>query len=203
MSPSLNVFLRFLWYIVSRLLIWGAVIGLVALAFFAAMDYMNIQTLVKDGLHVRAGVVIQNEDPTLLSKVFSKSFLEKDDLLKSTAYQHYDVKNFDYKADVGFALILPWNNSVTLRVTEEVTGINADVYAASKNTEDVSDAPPQWDNAVYDLTVTRFEDNWRIVGMELVELLPKPTPSPTKTPSESPTPSPTEEIINPEDIIED
>ncbi len=205
MSPSLKVFLRFLWFIVSRLLIWGAVVGLVVLAFFAAMDYMNIQTLVKDGLQVRAQVVIEKEDPTLLSKVFSKNFLEKDELLKSTAYQPYKVSDFDYKASVGFALIMPWQKSVTLRVTEEVTGIDAEIYTASEENTELSPTPPEWDNAVYDVTIIRYEDNWRIVGMELMELLPKPTPSPSPSPSATatPTPTPTVTELDPEEIIED
>jgi hypothetical protein len=164
---------------------------------------MNIQTLVKDGLAVRADVVLSDDDdPTLLSKVFAKSFLEQDTLLRSTAYQPFDVSEFDYKSDVGFALVLPWQSTVTIRVTEKVTDIQAELYATEED-QPTQLTVPSWDNGIYDVTVTRYEDNWRIVSMTLVEMLPQPTltpsPSVTATPELSPTPS----AENPDEIIED
>lgn len=203
MSPSVRVVLRFLWFFLTRLLICGLVVGLVALAFFAALDYMSIQTLVKDGLQVRAEVVIKGEDPSLLSKVFSKSFLEQDTLLNSTAYQPFDVSSYDYKANIGLSLVLPWQSTVSLRVTEEVSDIEAELHSEPEDEEITDIAVPYWDNGVYNLTLKRYEDSWRIVSMDLVEMLPKPTPTaaPSATPSPSPTPSPTPE--DPEDIIED
>lgn len=202
MSPSFRVVFRFAWFFLTRLLICGFVVGLVALSFFAAMDYMNIQTLVKDGLAVRADVVIQGDDPTLLSKVFSKSFLEQDTILKSTAYQPFDVSEFDYKSDVGFALVLPWQNTATVRVTEEVTHIVAELYATEEGQESDTVAP-YWDNGLYDVTLTRYEDNWRIVSMKLVEALPQETPTPAPSVSATPSPTPTATAQIPEEIIED
>jgi len=203
LSPSVRVVLRFLWFFLTRLLICGIVVGLVALAFFAALDYMSIQTLVKDGLQVRAEVVIKNEDPSLLSKVFSKNFLEQDTLLKSTAYEPFDVSSYDYNADIGLALVLPWQKTVTIRVTEEVSDIEAELYDEPEDKETADMAAPYWDNGIYNVTLTRYEDSWRIISMDLVEMLPKPTPTPAPsvTPTPSPTPSPTPQ--DPEDIIED
>ncbi len=202
MSSSVRVVLRFLWFFLTRLLICGLVIGLVVLAFFAAMDYMNIQTLVKDGLQVRADVVLKGDDPSLLSKVFSKSFLEQDTLLKSTIYQPYDVQGYDYKSDVGFGLVLPWQNAATIRVTEKVTDIKAELYATEEETT-VQPTAPLWDNGIYDVTVMRYEDNWRIVSMKLVEMLPQPTPTPVPSPLATPAPTPSPTAENPEEIIED
>jgi len=201
LSPSVRVVLRFLWFFLTRLLICGVVVGLVALAFFAAMDYMSIQTLVKDGLQVRAEVVIKGEAPSLLSKVFSKSFLEQDALLKSTAYQPFIVSDFDYKADIGLALIFPWQNSVTVRVTEEVTDIVAEL--ASEEEEATNATVPDWDNGIYNVKLTRYEKSWRIISMELVKMLPKPTFSPDLSDTPKPSSSPTLTAENPEDIIED
>ena len=185
--------LRFLWYLVTRLLIWAAVIGIIVLSFFAAMDYMNAQILVKDGLKARAEVIIKGTDPTALSKVFSKSFLEQDQMLNSDVYRQYIVSDFDYAVDVNFALIFPWQSVVKLRVSEEVSDIDAEVYASTENAGQISETPPQWDNAVYEITLSRYEDNWRIITMEMVEHLPAPTPSPSPSPtiSVSPSASPT------------
>ena len=119
MPPKLTLVLRFLWYLFSRILIWAVAAALVVLSFFAAMDYMNVQILVKDGLQLRAKVIIQGDDPTALSKVFSRNFLEQDALLSSSVYRSYSIKNVDYSAKVDFQLIMPWQNAVELTVTEE------------------------------------------------------------------------------------
>lgn len=200
MPTAVRVVLRFLWYFVSRLLVWALAIGFIVLAFFAAMDYMNVRILTSDGLQVRAAVIIQGEDPTTLSKVFSKGFLEQDTMLNSDKYQDYLVSDFDYEIEIGFGLILPWQNTAKLRVTEQVLKIKAEVYTSNEKTETVSETPPAWENAVYDITLARYEDNWRIVGMEQIEVLPQPTPSPTATnvPSAAtptPEPEPIEEPI--------
>lgn len=203
MSPTLTVVLRFLWFFFSRLLLAGLVVGLVMLSFFAAMDYMNVQVLTKDGMNLRADVIIHGDDPTPMSKIFSKSFLEQDILLNSTAYRPYLVSGFDYKADIGFALILPWQNTVTLRVAEQITNIKAELFVMADGGDGVPETPPDWDNAVYEVTLMRYEDNWRIVSMELIEILPKPSPSPTPTPDETPAPTPAPTETPAAEIIED
>lgn len=124
MPPKLTIVLRFLWYLFSRIVIWAIAAALVVLSFFAAMDYMNAQILVKDGLQLRAKVIIQGDDPTALSRVFSRSFLEQDALLSSSVYRSYSIKNIDYSAKVDFQLILPWQNAIELTVTEEIKRID-------------------------------------------------------------------------------
>lgn len=181
MPTAVRVVLRFIWYLVSRLLVWALAIGFVVLAFFAAMDYMNVRILTSDGLQVRAAVIIQGEDPTALSKVFSKGFLEQDTMLNSDKYQDYLVSDFEYDIEIGFSLILPWQNTTTLRVTEQIPKIKAEVYTSNEMTETTSETPPAWENAIYNIALTRYEDNWRIVSMEQIEVLPQPSPSPTTT----------------------
>ncbi len=189
MSSGTGIALRFIWYLLSRLLVGAAIVGLVVLSFFVGMDYMNVQTLVKDGLHVRADVILTNSDSTTLSKVFSQNFLENDSLLASNIYRPYDISAYNYSADVGFAVIMPWSKTVAIEVTEKVTGIKGDLYATSDTS--LSETPPGWVNAVYKVTLMRYENNWRIVAMEQTEVLPVPTPSPTATPLPSPSPSAT------------
>jgi hypothetical protein len=182
-------------------LTWAIAISLVVLAFFAAMDYMNVRILVHDGLQSRAATVIEGEDPTTLSKVFSKGFLESDELLNSDAYQPYNITDYDYDLDVGFALILPWQKQATLTVTESVTDIEGKLYVASDS--GISETPPLWTGAVYTLQVVRYEDNWRIVSMETVELLPTPPPTPTPSPTAEPSPTPTQSADPDAEIIND
>lgn len=190
MPPTMRVVFRFLWYVFSRIILWGIAVALVVLAFYAAMDFMNAQILVKDGLQLRAEVIIKGDDPTSLSKVFSKSFLEQDALLSSGTYRSYAISDLDYSADVGFHLIMPWQSAITLRVTEEVTGIEGTPLGSAEGDGALSETPPYWQNAVYNVRLIRYEGNWRIISMDLVESLPMPTPSPSPTPGLTPTPSP-------------
>lgn len=173
-------FFKFLWYLLSRALIWALGVGLVVLAFFMAMDYMNASTLTKDGMQVRAEVVIEGSDPSTLTKVFSKAFLESDTLLTSNAYLPYKVSDFDYKADSNIDLIFPWQDSVTLRITEKVSNIQAQVTPDPDS--GLSDSPPAWQNAIYDVKLVRYEGGWRITSMSTVKILP---PSPTPTPADT------------------
>ncbi len=203
LSPTWGVVLRFLWYFFSRLILIALIIGLVLLSFFAAMDYMNVQVLIKDGLNLRADVVIKGNDPTALIKVFSKNFLEHDMLLNTDAYRPYIVSSYEHNVKTGFAVILPWHNTVKLRVTEEITKIRGELYVIADQTVELNETPPEWDNAVYDITLMRFEDNWRIASLELVEMLPKPPPAPDPTLTPVLEPVSTDLIINSEEIIED
>jgi hypothetical protein len=175
LSSAMQVLLKFLWYLFSRLIIWGAAVGLVFLAFFMAMDYMDASVLTKDGMQVRAEVIIKRSDPTTLSKVFSKGFLENDGMLKSSEYLQYQVSDFDYSAETGFALIFPWQNTVTLSVTEKVTNIKAQPAPGADSS--LSETPPGWENAIYNVQLVRYEDSWRIVSMELARVIPAPTPT--------------------------
>lgn len=203
MSPTWSVVLRFTWFLLSRLFLVCCVIGLVLLSFYAAMDYMNVQVLTKDGLNLRADVIIKGDDPTPLSRMFTKNFLDNDVLLYSDAYRPYIVSSYDYKAHIDFALIWPWQNAVTLRVSEQVSKIRAELFVMTESGLGLSETAPEWDNAIYDVTLMRYEDNWRIVSMELVELLPKPSPTPTPIPTPTPTLTPTPSPIDTADIIED
>jgi len=209
LPPKLTLVLRFLWYLFSRILIWAVAAALIVLSFFAAMDYMNVQILVKDGLQLRAKVIIQGEDPTALSKVFSRNFLEQDALLSSNVYRSYSIKNVDYNAKVGFQLIMPWQNAVELTVTEEIKRIDGTLAGGAEKSSTLSETPPPWQNAVYRVRLVRYEDNWRIVSMTQVKALPSPTPSPTPKPAPTATPrtaivpSPDSDTAEATEVIED
>ena len=183
-SDSTRKFLRFIWYLFSRILVWLAVIPLIVLSFFAAMDYMNVRILTSDGLEARAGVIIAGDDPTPLSKVFSKGFLENDTMLNSDIYRQYIVSDFDYDIKLPVVIIMPWKKTVDLRITETVSNIDAEIYSGAENAAEISETPPAWQNASYDISLVRYENNWRIVGMELVELTPTPTPTPSEETTE-------------------
>jgi len=176
---------RFFRYLAGRLVLLGIAVGLVILAFFVCMDYMNINVLVRDGFYKRAATIIMEEDPSVLVKVFTKSFIDKDTLLKSRTYADYVVRGFNHKVDVDFRIIFPWDNVVEVTMTEKISYIDGELPEESipEGATGVDTAPPEWQDGRYKLTLVRAESVWKIAGMELVEALPKPEPSPSPSPS--------------------
>ena len=69
---------RFLWYIAKRLLGLTILAGVLIIAFYLAMNTANITILLKDGMAMRAEVVMKQEDPTDLTKYFDENFLQVD-----------------------------------------------------------------------------------------------------------------------------
>lgn len=184
---------RFFRYLAGRLVILGIAVGLIVLSFFICMDYMNINVLVRDGFYKRAATIIMEEDPSVLVKVFTKSFIDKDTLLKSQTYADYVIRGFNHKVDVDFKVIFPWDRVVQVTMTERISYIDGELpkELIPEGATDVDTAPPEWKDGRYTLTLVRVEDNWKINGMELIEELPKPKPTATPTPSNTATPTAT------------
>lgn len=175
---------RFFKYLLSRIIILGIAAAFVVLSFFVCMDYMNVNILIRDGFYKRAATVMQiNGDPSILVKVFTKSFIDKDTLLSSHEYDDYIIRGFNHKLDVDFKLIFPWDRYIQIDITEKIPDIDGELPSEEEDDSAKSIQPPLWQDARYRLTLARDEDNWRITGMELLEKLPKPVESPSQTPA--------------------
>ena len=57
---------RFLWYIAKRLLGLTILLGVLIIAFYMAMNTANITILLKDGMAMRAEVIMKQEDEAQL-----------------------------------------------------------------------------------------------------------------------------------------
>lgn len=175
---------RFFKYLLSRIIILGIAAFFVVIAFFVCMDYMNVNILIRDGFYKRAATIMHiNDDPSILVKVFTKSFIDKDTLLSSHEYDDYIVRGFNHKLDVDFKLIFPWDRYIQIDITEKISDIDGELPSEEEGAKSIQ--PPPWQDALYRLTLARDEDNWRITGMELLEKLPKPVESESQKPSES------------------
>ena len=73
---------RFLWYIAKRLLGLTILLGVLIIAFYMAMNTANITILLKDGMAMRAEVIMKQEDEAQLEKYFEENFLQVDTTLK-------------------------------------------------------------------------------------------------------------------------
>lgn len=160
-------------YIVKRFGLYLLILFLLVFAFLLSMDYMTVNTLLKDSFLLRAKVVMQGEDESELTNVFSKTFLQNDAKLTSTIYDNYNVLNFIYEMDVNFTLIFPWQNEVKIIVTERVPYIDGELLNAdTSNTNDDSQLP-QWQDGIYLIALVRSDGNWKITKMETLKLLDK------------------------------
>lgn len=102
---------RFLWYIAKRLLGLTLLVGVLVIAFYMAMNTANITILLKDGMAMRAEVVMMEENPEQLSKYFEDNFLQVDTVLNIGLSGQLPVQRLQHHrhrppADGGVALVL-------------------------------------------------------------------------------------------------
>ncbi len=175
MKDWVDYLLRFLFYIIGKLLLLLLVATLLVFSFMAAKDYMNINVLISDGLKARAGVVLEGEEAANLSQIFTDAYLRQDDRLKDDTYDEYVVRSYLQDIDIGFKLIWPWQQKVTVRVSETITQIDGEL-PEDRQTEDMTEEdirPPEWEGAVYMVTLERHETAWRITDMEWLSEAPE------------------------------
>jgi len=181
---------KFGWYLL--------IIILIIFGLFLSMDYMTVNTLVKDSFLLRAKVVMQGEDESELTNVFSKTFLQNDAKLDSTIYNDYNISNFIYDMEVGFTFIFPWQNEVKVIATERVSYVEGEPTASdTSSSEDEDGEVPEWQDGIYRITLIRSDGNWKITEMETIKLLDKeepitqasPIPSESADPNVSPSAS--------------
>lgn len=184
-------------YIVKRISLYLLILFLLVFGFFLSMDYMTVNTLLKDSFLLRAKVVMQDEDQSELTNVFSKTFLQNDAKLASTIYDNYNIINFIYEMDVGFTLIFPWQNEVKVIAIERVPYVDGELLTTDTSGTSTDSKIPEWQDGMYAITLVRSDGNWKITKMQTMKLLDKekpitqasPVPSASVSPSASLSPS--------------
>ncbi len=165
---------RFTGWLAGVLLIAALVTGLAIITFFEAMNYSNIQIVLKGGMAYRAQVITGVGTDTDRLSFFTGNLQESDevhgtmDAPKGT-YAPYNVVGFDHRLDIGFAWIWPRQRTVTLEVTETITHFDgrakaaeAEALVAARGAEAVY--PPAWGTARYRVTLQQDAGTkqWRI-----------------------------------------
>ena len=172
---------RFLWFVTSRMF-WTTVIsGVLIVSFYLAMNVANIYVLLHDGLDARAGVVLVQKDPTELTKFFRKDFLENDQLLRvgmseTSPYASYDIRGYEHSMTLEWVWSWPWESVARATVVESVPRIDGKVKAARRDAMfalrgEAAETPPPWETARYQVTFVRINGQWRISGMQKLEVL--------------------------------
>ena len=172
---------RAVWYAVSRLFLVCVVLGMAVMVFYYAMNVTNVYVVLKDGMALRAKVVMYMEDGSELTKYFSQSFIEKDHALQAMAantspYQAYNVRGIDHRLEIGFLWVWPWRDEVSVDVTERIPRI--DGRAKGSTAEALVQAggsaalyPPRWQGARYRAKLRKENDSWHIISLTLQEIL--------------------------------
>ena len=169
----MKYFRRGIWYIASRLFLVCLILGIVITVFYYAMNLSNIQIVMKDGLAMRAKVIMGIEqDADLLLKYFHASCLAEDGMLQSAAagssiYADYNVRGIDHRLSMRFFWTWPWDNNAGLTVEEtipridgRVKGTRADEVIAQKGAGALY--PPAWTSTRYRVGLIKENGQWKI-----------------------------------------
>ena len=167
-------------FVLSRIAIVIVVIALVIVAFYAAMNTMNIRMVAKDAFTQRAtAVLMDDEDGTnkeLLSRFFTEYYLSADSLLHGSAYDDFTITNYYQRTDVDGTIVWPWQDRATINVDDLVTDIAG----------------------TYEVTLVKEDNTWKIDGIKFVKAV-EPTVTTSPSAVASPSASASQAADEPED----
>jgi hypothetical protein len=192
MTKRLSYANRAVVFIMRLLGILLALALAVVLVFFSAMQAMETNVLLREGLDARAQVIFHKKDSVDLAKYFSAVCIDADQELKEGRYDDFTISLYNHKIDAPLQWILPWQSEIELQVTE--TMVNLKGYVTDRSSQGAEDRElPGWINGRYRIVMQRtgsfwsIDSKWMITEMELleeVEVAPLPIPSilPTNSP---------------------
>lgn len=166
---------RFVWYLASRLMLACAILGLMTVAFYYAMNASNIQIVLKDGMAKRAQVIIMGEESSELTKFFQPGYLSMDADLQNaiagnSAYRNYTVNGIDHRLEMEWMWAWPWEDTARADIIERVPKIDGralsskrDELVAAGGEENLN--PPSWGGgygAKYRAVLVRENGQWRV-----------------------------------------
>jgi len=169
---------RGIWYIASRLLVICLILGIAVTIFYYAMNLSNLQIIMKDGMAMRAKVIMGIEDDaSVLNRYFQPAALSSDELLNAalnnnTPYSDYNVRGIDHRLNMLFFWTWPWDTTVSVtlqesipRIDGRVKGSRADEIIAQKGNRGLY--PPDWPDTQYRVTLVKENGQWKIRSMTL------------------------------------
>ncbi len=173
---------RFVWYIASRLFILIVLLGFAVVTFYYAMNATNISIILKDGMAMRAQVIMMDEDPSDLTKYFQTTYLQRDEnLLQAengeSPYAIYTVRGIDHRLQLTWMWCWPWDATAKAEFIERIPRIDGRINRTYEETaislygEGNYESPPRWQSARYTATLVKENDQWHIRSLTVKELL--------------------------------
>ena len=163
---------RFVWYIASRLAMLCALVSVMVVVFYYAMNTTNIYIVLKDGMAKRAQVILTvEENAGELNKFFQSSYLAADQALQMTVegnspYKNFNMVGIDHRLTMEWMWSWPWDDTARAVITETVPRIDARPKAAAAQAG--LTAPP-WQGAKYKATLVKESGQWKIKSLTTVE----------------------------------
>lgn len=163
---------RLLWFLLRNLLIILVVVAAIIGLLFSARAASNIGIIVKEGMRIRADVVLYDADFDMLEAYFTEDFVHNDPLLNAGRYDDYVISNHSYKILVAGFWCWPWQQHITVRATEVVSNINGDLRSESLSKDpDESRVPPAWESAELAISLCVVDGKWKIDSLQPIQLV--------------------------------
>ena len=169
----MDYLIRFLYCLFKSALVIAIVLALCVGGFLMAMNVSNIYVLVADGMSLRTSVVLGLTDPEELPKFFSEDCIRQDVAYLNTTYVDYDMESFDSEVDVISLHTLPWEDTATVSLTQEVSSVVGYLPISKQTPEQLADPnripAPGWETGSFELTLQKVGDQWKIVSVTPIE----------------------------------
>ncbi|MBN1777352.1 MAG: hypothetical protein JW811_04445 [Clostridiales bacterium] len=173
---------HFVWYLASRLFILLALLGFAVVTFYYAMNATNISVILKDGMALRAQVIMMDEDEAELTKYFQTNYLQRDEnLLQAlegeSPYTIYLIRGIDHRLQLTWMWCWPWDTTAKAEFIERIPRIDGRINRLYEETaislygENNYESPPRWQSARYTATLVKENDQWKIRSIQVKELL--------------------------------
>ena len=172
---------RFVLYLAGRLLLITVLLGLLTVTFYYAMNAANIYIILKDGMAMRAQVIMMGETPDGLTKFFQSSYLQRDENLQTaledkSPYIYYTVRGIDHRLEMTSMWCWPWENTARAEFKETIPRIDGRVNGkylepAKALYGEGYDTPPGWQGAKYTAQLVKENNQWHIKAISVKELM--------------------------------
>lgn len=178
---------RTLFFVGRSLLVFIAVLVLLACVFFWFLNASNIFILVNDGLERRAEYILYANNPDKLDEselyeYFSPDCIYNDEQINNSPYLNVSVSAYDYSIRFRSVKTWPWADEATVVIEELVSNISGSV-SESEGRADTPKDVPQWEAKKYEITMKKNESGrWYIAdlndtGAASLPALPRETSS--------------------------
>lgn len=162
----MDIVVKFIMYLIRKLFLFILVLSLVGTSFFTARDVANVYIIVNEGLELRViSTLEQNIEPELLHRFFSDSLLRTDPVLNGKEFQGFNVSDYELRIRIRPFLVLPWANSVEIKVEEAVSDLAISLIEESGEQIDL----PAWNNGLNLIELERIRGRWQITQITFVE----------------------------------
>ena len=165
---------RFVWYLASKLMLICAIIGVMVVVFYYAMNTTNIYIVLKDGMAKRAQVIMtMDEDFDELNKFFQTSYLEADPAVQMTKggnspYKEFNVVGIDHRLKMEWMWTWPWDNTARADIVETIPRIDG---RAKTTAAQVGLTTPPWQGVKYRAVLFKENGQWKIRSLSTIKLV--------------------------------